>query len=671
MRSSRTTIEAAVRTTAVTVDSGDPEAPRSAAAHQVVALARRFHPPSLWVIAPVALYLLLVLAGVTQSSIGIESLRADPAHPAGHMIGHGLSIRSDEFLTSTPLAMGVTATGNAETGNPLTAPQGFFTLFPSTAVSSVVLFDGTILRAGTFLPDQMLIAARWWLPWLLLALGTPAFFRSLVGSRAMGAFAAVLIAFSPMSAWWSFSPLGMLGFTIAGAAALQRCVQALKEGRRRQAIAWGALSAILLARTPLHYQPWGIVIAPAILLATIVALIVDRERRRTTVLAVGATGAASLALFGGVVLENLDSIRASLGTVYPGARVSGGSANPFQQIFGATALGRLQGAEVIASNHSEISSSFAIAAVWAVLLLAYGLRYRNRAHRAAVLTLTGVTGFWFIWSMVDFGTWGSRIPVLNLVPSGRSSDVLGFLSVILLSLVLSAAADRPRRGFPILAGGVVSLVAAHAGSLLRAENLPGLSVGLIWMSSLLVGVLVWTVTSRPRWWGGYIAASVLAFSLIWHVNPVLFGLGDLRSTPIADKMLAAGAQARADGTVWASDSIGVDALMTATGVPSLSSRQLAGPDRAGWAQLDPMSANEQVWNRGGSYISFGWTDANDVTMSNPSPDVIQVNGSPCAVAERMPQLRQIVSSHELTLGCLTPVDSFTWAGDPQWVYNVG
>jgi len=183
-------------------------------------IARRLRVPAWSVTGPIVLYAILVLAGVTQSSIGISGLREDPAHPSGHMIGRAVRIRSDEYLTSTPLSIGVTATGSTADLNPLTAPEGFFTMLPSGPVSSVVLFDGTILRLGTFVPDQMLIAARWWFPFLLLALGAPAFFKTLTGSRNVGFFAAALIIFSPASAWWSFSLVGMLGFTIAGAAAI-------------------------------------------------------------------------------------------------------------------------------------------------------------------------------------------------------------------------------------------------------------------------------------------------------------------------------------------------------------------------------------------------------------------------------------------------------------------
>lgn len=624
-----------------------------------------------WVIAPVALYVLLVLLGVTQSSIGVDGLRQDPAHPVGWMVDEAQTIRSDEYLTSTPMLLGAMAAGSPHTLNPLAASESFFSLLPTGPVGSVVLFDGAVLRLGPLLPDQMLLAARWWLPFLLLALGAPAYFRSLTGSRWIGLFATVLIVFSPASAWWSFSPLSVLGFTLAGAAALQRCASALGDGRRWPAVAWGLTSAVLLARTPLHYQPWAIVLAPAVLIPAAVALLWDRDRRRTNLLALGATAGASVLLLVGVLWESRASIEASLGTLYPGARVATGGPNPLQEIFGASSLGSLEVMNVVGTNPSEISSSFAVAGLWAVLLVAYGLRFRDRAHRATTITALSVTAFWFAWSLVDFGALGGRIPVLNMVPPQRSSDVLGFLAIILLCLVLPGLVDRPRRELAVLAATSCALVAAHAGSLLRVQNLPDLSVRTIWATSLALGVVVLAITLRPRAVLGYALAGTLAFLLVWRVNPILFGLGDLRGSDVATTMLREGEEARSNGTAWASDNAFVDTLLVSTGVPSLSGRQIAGPDQKAWAALDPGRDHEEIWNRGGSYIWFSWNDDDELEFTNPSPDAIYISGSPCTVADRLPQLVRVVSSHELDDDCLTEVETFTWGQGPRWVYEVG
>lgn len=626
---------------------------------------------SWWAAVPVLLYILLVLFGVSQSSIGIDNLREDPANPTGVMLGGARPIRSDEYLTSTPLAIGVLATGSAEDFNPLTGPQGFSTQFPSTPVSSVVLFDGTLLRAGPFLPDQMLFAARWWLPFLLLFLGAPALFKSITGSRWVGLFAAGLMVASPAAAWWSFGPIGMLGFTIAGAAAMHKCIEEWNGPRRRwRAITWGVVTAILLARTPLHYQPWAIVVAPVILVVAIIPLLMDSKNRKSNAIAVGGISIASLALAGMVFIENRASVLASVGTVYPGARVSGGLPHPFEQIFGATALAGIGEVDLSGNtNQSEVSTSFAIAAVLVVLLVAFGLRYKSKAHRWALLSGMFMTGLWFMWCMVDFGSIGTRIPIVNMVPSGRAAGIVGFLAIFLLALALPALKDRPRRGFAFLCAATMALVAGYAGSLMRSSTINSMTVRSIWLVMAIVAVVVFCIVYRPRLWFGYVGAFLAAALLVWNVNPVLFGLADLRGSAIAGQFLEQGKDVRESGNVWASDDPNVDALMIATGVPALSGRQLSGPDHSGWEQLDPSRTQEDVWNRGGSYIHFVWNDDDGLRLSNPVPDMIQLEGNPCQLKQEFPSVSAIISSHELSATCLVPSGTFTWDLGPKWIYT--
>ena len=109
----------------------------------------------------------------------------------------------------------------------------------------------------------------------------------------------------------------------------------------------------------------------------------------------------------------------------------------------------------------------------------------------------------------------------------------------------------------------------------------------------------------------------------------------------------------------------------ATGVPSLSGRQVAGPDKEAWARLDPNPKDEALWNRGGAYTWFEWTDSPTLTLDNPSQDVVHVAGSPCTVADRMPEVTRVVASRELADDCLTKVRTFQWGGSPRYVYAVG
>lgn len=73
---------------------------------------------------------------------------------------------------------------------------------------------------------------------------------------------------------------------------------------------------------------------------------------------------------------------------------------------------------------------------------------------------------------------------------------------------------------------------------------------------------------------------------------------------------------------------------------------------------------------GSAFVTFQWTDQGELTFVNPSPDVTQVSGSPCEVAERVPQLGTVVAGHELDGECLRAAGTFAWGGTTRWVYRV-
>lgn len=630
------------------------------------ALRDRVRDANWWVLGPLLLYAVLVLAGVTQSSIGIDSLREEVGLDHRDMVGGALAIRSDEYNTSTPVRLGATITGQSDDLNPLTAPQEFITLVPGSPVSSLVLLDGWLLRHAPLSSGQLL-ALHWWLPFLVLWLGAPALTRRITGSPWPGLLTVALVAFTPVSVWWSFSPLGPFAFAVGGTAALLVAAERAAERRWGRAAGWGFLAAVLLARTPLLYQPWALVLAPAVLAVGVAFLLGQRAHRRSHLVTIGATGLVSLALLVGVLVENREGLEAVSGTLYPGNRVSTGGPVSMDRVFGAPVLGRLRFLGVAASSHSEVATSFAEAAVLAVLVLLTGVAFRDRAHRWAVAAAVGGTALWLTWTLVGVGT--RVIPGFSLVPPERSGPVIGLLAVLLAALVLPHAIP-PRRGTRMLVAGITGLVTAYGGALLVQRYLPEMRTLTIGIASVAVMAVAFTVLTWPRRPYGYVAAVVLAVAATGSVNPIQIGTADLGTSEAARLLLDDGARARAAGDLWASDGISVDALFAATGVPSLSSRQLAGPDETGWRVLDPTGSAEQVWNRGGSYITFVWSDVPGLSFTNPATDVIRIEVSPCTLAEMVPELAAVVSTRELTDGCLTEVRTFRWGGATQWVYAV-
>lgn len=619
----------------------------------------------------IVLYILLALFGVTTSSLGIATLRQDPGNPIGTEVGPAQPIRSDEYLTETPIALGQIAAAEAFQSNPLAEPPGFLHQIPSGPTTSVTFFEGSLTRLAPWIPDEMLFAARWWLATLLLVIFAPLWFREITGRARFGYLCAALIFFAPSNTWWSYRPVTILGFVFAGSYLVFPIMRHLQARRRTKAALLALTAGVLLARVPGNYQPFAIVAGLPVIVTTAVTLFLKEIPTRVKVIAVALVGGSSLIFAAGLVAENWPSLQAALHTVYPGVRRSTGEHLSVWQLLSAPALGVLAAArQTDGTNASEFSSAFTVALAWAGVLAITWKRGTERPYRFGVFTMAAFATFWLAWSTVDWGRFGVKLPIANLVPANRAGAMLGIIASILICLVL--AQWQPPRSWwlPIAAGVAVALLSAWGGISLGNAHYPGLSATAVWLSAFATGACVMLISKFPN----HNLPLLLTFGALvyvsFRVNPIVVGLGDLRASSTAKAMLGAGSEARDSGTYWASESGPFDSLMLATGVPSLSSRQQLGPNIAEWEKLDPTHAYEDTWNRGGTYIRFSWTNSDKLSFELVAADNFVISVSPCALHDREPRLKVIAATRQLALPCLKARDRLVWSGQVHWIYDV-
>lgn len=618
-------------------------------------------------LVPVIVYALLVLLGVTNSNVGVSGLREDAAVSTGDQIGSSQGIRSDEWGTESPIWLGQMARGGAEDSTPLSVSNDLFAQLPSGPATAIVFLDGTVLALGQWFPNEILFAAKWWLPSLLLFLGLPLWFRQITGRARWGYFAASLIFLAPGTMWWSGRPVNTLGFVAAGCALAIYAYHAFGRRQWVRGVVAVVAAGALLARTPTYYQPLAIVIGIPLVLATAVFLLAQSSTRRHRLLSLTAIAASGLVWTALVFWENRDAFAAGLATVYPGDRQSTGGAVDIGLVFGATALGWVKGFPI---NQTEMSSGFTVLLAVLVVLAASQQWRGRRPLAAALIPLLVCAAFWLSWCTLDWGSFGAAIPLVNRVPSTRAMLGVGYLATIAFALFMSQWQPSRRWSVPALAAAVAAFLTGYAGSALGAGQIPQLTVAMIWISALVTGAVVFLLVRWPLAWWTWTATIGAAALLVASSTPLLFGLGDLRGSETARSFLAWGEQARTEGVVWASESQDVDSLMMATGTPTLSARQQIGPDDSAWRELDPSGEYEEMWNRGGLHIQFAWNDSEQVTFTQPTPDIVIVSGSPCEISNRVPDFRYAVSASPLDLSCTTPVDSFEWSGIDYTVYRV-
>ncbi|RJT78263.1 hypothetical protein D6T63_12060 [Arthrobacter cheniae] len=622
--------------------------------------------------AVVVSYVLLVLLGVTTSSIGIDHLRQDPSQPLGLQFGEANSIRSDEYNAYSPIALSVIATGGAPTLSLLGAQADVVHRFTSGGFfESFVFFDGTLLRTAAFVPDAMVFAAHWWLPSLVLFLALPRWITALGGKRHLGYLAAGLIFLAPASAWWSLMPVALISYTVAGCYLMIKAHDLLDRRKNLPAAAAALFGGILIAGLPSFYTPWSLLLGVPVLLASVIHVLARPTPWRQRWLSVAGTGAVA-AVFGvGMLLENRAGLTALLTTVYPGSRRSTGEAQDVELLFGAPLLGVMQDdVPPLFLNQSELGTAYTSSFCVVVILLA-GARFAIHRRDVAATATILVSGFVaLLWASANWGAIGELVPLLNRVTPIRAAQVVGVLGVIGLVLLISRLVEANRLRPALVSGIVVGAVTAYAGSRLQANYLPDLSLTGIVVGSLATGACAFLVVryGDRRW----VTAVVLLLALIpvYRANPVLVGLGDLRDSQTATELRDAGDQARREGDVWVSNSGSFDTVMLANGVPTLSGLQRSGPDKEVWRALDPENTSEEAWNRGGGYISFSWKSDGPAEITTNGFDVTYVSIDPCELANALPAVAVIASATELDLPCLEAKSRLQWAGNSVFLYSV-
>lgn len=610
----------------------------------------------------------MVLGSLSTSSLGLLSV--DGTGDGAEQWGTSLPIRSDEWLTQAPIDLSVLAAGSSTSPSLSHDPDLIYQISSGQVVESVLFHEGNLLRLGEWLPDEMLFAAfRAW-PWLLLVLALPPLLRRMGATRPMSWLGLVLVFLAPASLWWSFMPVRIMAFAAAGSYVLWLARDRMVAGRRLTAILLAGLAGILLARLVTYYVPWSLTLGVPLVIATGVYLVVDRATRRQALLTIGAGALVSVAVLAGTLLENAAALSAELNTVYPGLRRATGMTQTPVQLFGGPALFEMEGgAAPTMLNQSELSSGFLVCAFWAIVVWRRAWAGATSAQRGAIVTLAAATALWSAWAMFDWGVVGESIPLLSAVLPVRAAQTVGFPATLLLVLLVSRLQGDSSR-LAVAAAVTTGVVTAYgAGDARRA--LPDLTTWQVWMAVLAVSAVAYAVTRWPMRAWPVAGTLLLLLAAGIDTNPLVRGVGELRTSPAAGAARALVDRAEADGTLIATNSMAANALLVANGAPMLTGSQVTGPIVSEWEKIDPDRQYEEVWNRGASYLYVELDGPRDApTVEAAAPDVIVIHAHPCWIAESDLDVGYLVSTTEIPARCATPLRTFRWNGVEQRVYEL-
>jgi hypothetical protein len=632
-------------------------------------------------------FLVLVAANLNGSSVGALDETASSGEAL--LAGTPRTLRGDEYIISTPLAVSA-----ARQGFPR---QPYVGLTP-TLQEAVPQGAPTRDWVEIFKPQDWGylalgahrgLAVHWWFPYVVSLIGVFLLLRTLaLGARLSGALA-VVASLTPYTAWWSSPAPGLvLGYGALTGAAL---VTALRTTRPGGALGWGAIAgAAGTAMFLTLYPPWLISVG-LVIVAVVAGYALDvRSGWARLGLAVAGLMAVSAPALAGWYLGNQAGIESTKETFYPGNRVSApGEATlawlldaPLNPLLAGPAGGTLSAAVSgnPYTNLSEVSASWLPLPILAAAAIVAAVRWPRKAKAGVSSARDFAAGRWTVtglaavlclllaWGALPLPQWVGTL-LLERVKGTRLPLSLGLAAVLLIAVMGSA---RRGRRIPVWEHVLWSgAVAATVGlTLWSAAHMPWNQDLVSTPSVVLLGLVVALGFGLVA--SGQLlrtAATLLAVYAAWSwalVNPLYHGLGPLDHDPVVRAMRHV-AQADPGVRVAVFGDARLVSLVRASGVQSLSGVTLY-PNEQLMRRLVP--SQRDLWN---NYAIYQWVPdpgARPARIRQVKGTSMELHIPPCAPEVLKLGAEWAVSDKPLDARCLQPVDVIRARSRTTYLYRI-
>ncbi len=569
----------------------------------------------------VIVFLTFTALGLTGSSLNL-GLRQTPFVEADmdRVWGHEQSIRSDEWLVITPMAIAqYTHEPRFPVVNHNRGPDGHNMLVTGMAGLPVAHLSALAKPAtwGFFVFDlKRALAWYWWFPVMGCFVALAHLLHALAPGHWRQSFLfALLFVATPYVVAWSFWP----AYTVFFPCVALLCVLRILQRRRTWALLpLGIVAGLAVAGFVfILYPPWQVTVGYVFIALLVGVTLRDRLYRAIgldTVLALLLAVLVAALLVGSWWLSAREAIGAMMHTVYPGQRSEVGGNMAWQFLFaGYTNLTTLQFAENRPINQSEIASFQYYFLPLAALFL---YSARRRTLTALELALAVMIGFILLYVLVGIGHRLSTLSLWSFVTAKRADLSLGLACLILTHLLLSqprasVARSETERFMATLialvwAGLVYSGVRAFDGPQMSGAGMP-IILAVTFIAAACSYALI---TRQTRLFLGLSLGLTLAMTATF--NPLSIAPKHLKNslTQRGVPVLILGSQIPA-------------IFLAASGQPVINGI-FYYPQLSLWARLDPEGRHVQLYNRYQHLMFFLEPGIEALQIQVPQPDVVRV-----------------------------------------------
>lgn len=604
--------------------------------------------------------------------------------PTDNLIaGEPRTVRSDEWIVNTPFII-----AQYQDGYPILNKDVGHGQDMSIALDVPYLDWSMVFKPQNLpffiAPLTIAFAFKWWLLAAALAAGVYYFVLFLYPRRyLMASVIAIFFVFNPFIQWW-YQSITLLA--VAYGLLITVLVLRILEQRetRKTIVPTIGLTYLLICFALIMYPAFQVgVILVAI--AVIISVLSSRNEfnlliQKKILILAPLVIAITAIVVGFFLYQNIDAVKATLGTIYPGHRhVASGGFNPINLLTWPLSYLLLskQNSFIFGNNQSEVSNFMLFG--YATLPFLFHIWYRERGafsklEKYLIIGLSVLTTLIFWRMFIPFGDVFFELIGLGSVPHVRLFIALGVVNMILLTIAVGRKGEKLTSASQILNKshiGVFSLTIAIYGLLITflVHHFVIRTVGIfegIFVTLILAVITTLLVSSIVRLrYVGLLIMTVFTIVSAGLVNPIYRGLA-INSNSFTQYVKS---QDKKDNGYWISND-----------EPYLSSAILASgaevyggvntyPQTSIWKKYFP--GQQSIYNRY-AHVGFLINNSNiKRSLTLIQADSFRVNVSGCDPLLADLHIKHIVSDVDLgtNLACYPILNYRLFNLKPLYIYS--
>lgn len=543
-----------------------------------------------------------VIFELSGSSIGNwVQYFGDLAEGANTVYGIPRMIRSDEWAVNTPMALSQVYNmterfpyfSDVMRGGSLT---DMFIVYGQPVLNIAVLFRPFHWGYLLFGAEKGL-AFFWYGRLIALFLVTFEFSRVITNdNKILSLMTAVLITFAPIVQWW-FAVNGIAEILIFGQLILLLIYNYMKTESYKKRLIYALLFVIAAGGYILVFYPAWQVCAAYVWLGFFIWIVIDNykgfkfNKKDLLILAL-----VILLLFGGlgyIILKSKDTIKAVMGTVYPGSRCETGGGGIKFYIRYVINLFLPFKSDAIPTNECEEAVFFDLFPIGYILAFYVICIEKNKDKLLRILLI--ICAFLNLWILLSFSEIIAKGTLMFSVTSSRCYFAIGLINIFILIRSIVLIKEFVSKKGCLILSATISLFLTVIGKTIYSEYLTrGMSFIIFFV--LGIGFYLFFISYKSvRKIPLLIYCVITVFVTGICVNPVEKGLGAVYNNELINAIREINEN---DSGIWVFEGLGfpMNNYPVMAGVPTLNSTNVY-PDLEKWHKIDTDREYEDVYNR--------------------------------------------------------------------------